>query len=73
MILGVKDLDAAIAKFADVLPASSIHADVVGVAEFSPGFARFAIGANELAIAGKNLDAMIARIRDIEAILGIDA
>ena len=72
MILGIEDLDPAVAKFAHELAASSIYPDIVGITELPGTGPCGAIGANELAGGGKDLDTVIAGIRDINLIAGID-
>src|SRR6266568_7797324 len=70
---GIENLDAAVAEFADVLTAGAIDADVVRIAQFAFACARLAVGADEFAIAIKDLDAMIAGVGDEEMVLLIDA
>ena len=72
LIVGVKNLDPAVAKFANVLSASAIDADVVRITQFTGAIAGLAIHAQELTVAGKYLDAMIAGVGDVYAILRVD-
>src|SRR5882672_9297352 len=73
LIIGVKNLDAAVAEFADVLPPGGIHANVVRIAQLAFARAGFAVGAYEGSVARKDLDAVIAGVGDVKPVLGIHA
>src|SRR3954470_6300548 len=68
-MLRVKDLDAAVAKFADVLKALRVDANVVGITELAGRGAGLAESGDECAVGRKDLDAMIAGVGDVDAIL----
>src|SRR5258707_14655825 len=73
VIVGIEHLDAAVAEFADVLPAVFIDANVVRIAEFAGRSAGTTMAAEQFAIAGVNLDAVITGISDVEIVVRIDA
>src|ERR1035441_10037383 len=73
LVIRIEYLDAAVAELTDVLPSRCIHADVVGVTQFTVALARLAMGADELAVAGKDLDAVVAGVGHVDSVLGIDA
>src|SRR5438552_2864449 len=73
LIFRVKNLDAAVAEFADVLPAGGIHANIVGIAQLALVSTWLAVRANKFSFARKNLNPMIAGISHINPVLGIHA
>src|SRR5437870_5788125 len=60
LIVRIEDLDTAVAKFANVLPPCGIHTNIVRITQFAFARAGLAVGPDELAVSGKDLDAMIA-------------
>src|ERR1044071_5587597 len=68
-ILGVEDLNAAVAEFAHVLIPGSINAHVIRVTHFAAILTRLAITAQPFSVRPEDLHAMIARIGDIETVL----
>src|SRR5207249_12218240 len=73
LILCIKNLDATIAEFADVLSAGVIHTNIVRIAHLAFAGTVSAEGTDEFAFVRKNLDAMVARIGNMHIVLGIDA
>src|SRR5271166_2062489 len=72
-ILGIEDLDAAVAEFAHILAAFAVHADIVGIAQLAHAIARLAVRPDESPVTREDLDAVIAGIRHINPVLGVDA
>ena len=68
LIVRVKNLNAAVAELADELIAAGIDAHVVGITQLALAAAGSPVRAQPFALGRKNLDAMVARIRDVEAI-----
>jgi hypothetical protein len=66
-------LDAAVAELANVLVTVAIDADVVGITELAWGVAGLAVGAEEIAVGVKDLDAMVAGIGDVKVTETIEA
>ena len=69
LIIGIKDLDAAVAEFAHILPSGTVDTNIVRITQLALARSSFAVGADELAVAGKDLDAMIAGIGNIHVVL----
>src|SRR6266404_9641927 len=72
-VVGIEYLDAAVAEFTHILSALGINTNIVGIAQFTFARTRLAVGAQEFAVAGEDLNPMIARVRDINAVLGVNA
>ena len=72
-VVCVKYLQPAVAELAYVLPPGLVHTNVVRITQFTQAFSGLTIGAQEMAVTGKNLDAMIARIGHIQTVLGVHA
>src|SRR5262245_47244295 len=70
-ILRVKYLDPAVAKFAHVLRAGLVDADVVGITQLAQTASWFAKTPYQGAIARKDLDPMVARVCDMDQVLSI--
>src|SRR5881409_1872815 len=72
-IRGVENLNAAVAEFADILSTVAVDLYVVGITQFSGPAAGPAVSLEPLPVRRKNLDAMIAGIGHVEAVVGADA
>src|SRR2546425_168960 len=73
LVVGIKYLDPAVAEFTHILSSLGINTNIVGIAQFTFARTRLAVGAQEFAVAGEDLNAMITRVRDINAVLGVNA
>src|SRR5437773_604554 len=73
LVVRIEDLDAAIAEFANVLASGAVHANVIRIAQLAFAGAGLSISSKEFAVAGKNLNAVIARIGDVQTVMSIDA
>src|SRR5438876_513802 len=71
-VVRIEDLDAAIAEFANVLTSGTVHANVIRIAQLAFTSAGLSISSKKFAIAGKNLNAVIARIGDVQTVVSID-
>src|SRR6267143_947060 len=72
-VVRVENLDAAVAELADKLVSICVDANVVGITQVAFARASPAIRTDELPVARKNLDAMIARVRHVKPVLRIHA
>src|SRR6266702_4418262 len=70
--LRVKNLDAAVAELAHKLKTLSIHFHVVGITHFASARSRPAECRQKLSVRRKYLNAMIARVGDVEPVLCIN-
>src|SRR5258708_5910757 len=59
-VVRIEYLDAAVAELTHVLSSRGIHTNVIRVAQLTFARTSFAVGAQEFAVAGKYLNAMIA-------------
>src|ERR1035441_9035143 len=73
LVIRIEHLDAAVTELTNVLPPYRIHADIIWVAQLAFALARFAISADELAVAGKDLDAVVAGVGHVDPVLGLGA
>src|SRR5262249_22046830 len=73
LIIRIEDLDSAVAEFANILSTRLINTNIVGITQFAFARAGLAVRPDELTVAGKDLNAMIARVGHINPILSIDA
>src|SRR5437667_3762408 len=69
----VKNLDAAVAKLAHELKALSIHFHVVRITHLASARSRLAVCRQKLSVRRKYLNAMMARVGDVEPVPRIDA
>src|SRR5262245_20649349 len=60
LVSGVEDLDSAVAKFADVLPAFAVHAHVVRITQFAWPASGLAVTLLPTTLWRKELNAMVA-------------
>src|SRR5947207_2333871 len=72
-MIAIEDLDAAVPELADKLVAFRVHFHVVGITQLALTGTRFAVSFDKFSVRRKNLDAMIARIGDVDTVLPIDA
>src|SRR5206468_3361509 len=68
LVVCVENLDAAVAKFANVLPACTVDANIIWITEFALTLAALAVRPDEFAFAREDLDAMVARIGNIKPV-----
>ena len=68
LIARIENLDTAVAELANELQPAGIHADIVGVTEFTFAAAGIAVGAQPFAVGREDLNAMIAGICGVYAV-----
>src|SRR6185436_7989397 len=59
LIVRIKDLNAAVAKFTHILVSGSINPDVIGITHLSGIFTRLAVRSQPFSIRAENLDAVV--------------
>src|SRR5829696_9032317 len=72
-ILPIKDLNPAVAKFADKLMTLAVHAHIIGIAHLAQPGSGLAKAGGPRAVRCKDLNAMIARIGHMQSLIGTKA
>src|SRR5215475_14356150 len=68
-VIVIKYLNSAVAKFAHILPSVLIDTNIVRITQLALACAWFAVSTDEFPAARKNLNPMIAGIRDINPVV----
>ena len=72
MAIGIEYLNSTVAKFAYELKAGTVDLHVIRITQLPRAGAGFAVGAEEFPVRIEYLDAMVAGIGDVEAILRVE-
>jgi hypothetical protein len=73
LVVRVKNLHPAVAEFANKLSSLPVHANVIRVTQLAGAFAGPAVGAQPFSFRTEHLDAVVAGVGDIEAVLEVQA